>query len=122
VDLKTKVPSPMVEFLKDFKKMDESQKILLKQNVSWSSIVELSRVLNIKMPSLPERMNLKSRVEAIFKEYPMVVAAHEASGRYYYGSNDWKKDLLSTTNCQKLMADYVKLIDDNRECQKGLTK
>ena len=122
VDLKTKVPSPMVEFLKDFKKMDESQKILLKQNVGWSSIVELSRVLNIKMPSLPERMNLKSRVEAIFKEYPMVVAAHEASGRYYYGSNDWKKDLLSTTNCQKLMADYVKLIDDNRECQKGLTK
>lgn len=123
VNLKTKVPSPMVELLKDFKKMDESQKILVKQNVSWSSIVGLSEVLNIKMPSLPERMNLKSRVQAILEEYPMVVTAHEASGRYIYGShNNWKKEMLTSTNCKKLMADYVKLVDDNRECQKGLTK
>ena len=111
----------MVDLLKDFKKMDESNKILDNQGVSWSEIVGLSKILNIKMPSLPERMNLKSRCESILKEYPMVVAASEASGRYYYGQN-WKGELLKAKNCKKMMADYVKLVDDNRECQKGLTK
>ena len=123
VSLNRRVPSPMVDLLKDFKKMDESIKILEKQGVSWSEIVNLSKSLNIKMPSLPERMNLKSRVQAIWQEYPMVVTASEASGKYYYGShNNWKKDMLKESNCKKLMAEYVKLVDDNRECQKGLTK
>lgn len=123
VNLKTNVPSPMIGLLKDFKKMDESNKILEKQSVSWQSIVHLSDVLNIKMPSLPERMNLKSRCEPIWKEYPMVITANEASGRYYYGSDrGWKKEMLSTANCKKLMADYVELVDANRACQKGLTK
>ena len=99
----------------------KTNKILEKQGVSWSEIVALSKILNIKMPSLPERMNLKSRCESILKEYPMVVAASEASGRYYYGQN-WKGELLKAKNCKKMMADYVKLVDDNRECQKGLTK
>jgi hypothetical protein len=123
VNLKTKVPSPMIDLLKDFKKMDESNKVLEKQGISWNSIVGLSAVLNIKMPSLPERMNLKSRCEALWQEYPMVVAAHEAGGRYYYGGNkDWKANMLSKKNCKKLMADYIELIDANRECQKDLTK
>ena len=123
VNLKTNVPSPMIDLLKDFKKMDESNKILEKQSISWQSIVHLSDVLNIKMPSLPERMNLKSRCEPILKEYPMVVAADEAGGRYYYGGNkDWKANMLSKKNCKKLMADYIELVDANRECQKGLTK
>jgi hypothetical protein len=51
----------------------------------------------------------------------MVVAAYEAAGKYYYGQS-WKKNFLSSTNCKKMMGDYVKLVDDNRECQKGLTK
>ena len=101
--------------------MDESIKILEKQEVTYHSIVHLSKILNIKMPSLPERMNLKSRLEAIWKEYPMVITANEAGGRYYYG-NKQKKNMLSSTNCKKLMVDYIKLVDDNRECQKGLTK
>ena len=123
VSLNRRVPSPMVELLKDFKKMDESQKILIKQSVSWSAIVGLSDALNIKMPSLPERMNLKSRLQAIWKEYPMVITTNEAGGRYIYGShNNWKKDMLKESNCKKLMAEYVKLVDDNRECQKDLTK
>ena len=73
------------------------------------------------MPSLPDRMNLKSRLEAIWEEYPMVVTTNECAGRYYYGDKR-KKNMLSSTNCKKLMVDYIKLIDDNRECQKGLTK
>jgi hypothetical protein len=121
VSLNRRVPSPMVDLLKDFKKMDESKEILENQGVSWSEIVALSKILNIKMPSLPERMNLKSRGESIFQEYPMVVAAYESAGRYYYGQS-WKKNFLSSTNCKKMMGDYVKLVDDNRECQKGLTK
>jgi len=120
VNLKTNVPSPMIDFLKDFKKMDESNKILEKQSISWQSIVHLSDVLNIKMPSLPERMNLKSRCEPIWKEYPMVIPAKEASGRYYYQQN-WKKNFLSDKNVKKLMVDYIELVDANRECQKGLT-
>ena len=121
VSLNRRVPSPMVDLLKDFKKMDESNEILEKQGVSWGEIVALSVILNIKMPSVPERMNLKSRCESILQEYPMVVAAYEAAGKYYYGQT-WKKNFLSSTNCKKMMGDYVKLIDDNRECQKGLTK
>ena len=121
VNLNRGVPSPMVDLLKDFKKMDESIKILEKQGVFWSEIVALSEILNIKMPSLPERMNLKSRCESILKEYPTVVAVHEASGRYYYGKS-WQGEMLRSENCKKMMGDYVKLVDDNRECQKGLTK
>ena len=121
VSLNRGVPSPMVDLLKDFKKMDDSVKILEKQKVTYHSIVHLSKTLNIKMPSLPERMNLKSRLEAIWEEYPMVVTTNECAGRYYYGDKR-KKNMLSSTNCKKLMVDYIKLIDDNRECQKGLTK
>jgi hypothetical protein len=66
-------------------------------------------------------MNLKSRCESILEEYPTVVAVHEASGRYYYGKS-WQGEMLKASNCKKMMGDYVKLVDDNRECQKGLTK
>ena len=121
VNLKTKIPSPMIDFLKDFKKMDESNKILEKQSISWQSIVHLSDVLNIKMPSLPERMNLKSRCEPIWQEYPMVIAADEAKGRYYY-QKSFKQELFSEKSAKKLMANYIELVDANRECQKGLTK
>ena len=121
VNLKTKIPSPMIDFLKDFKKMDESNKILEKQSISWQSIVHLSDVLNIKMPSLPERMNLKSRCEPIWQEYPMVIAADEAKGRYYY-QKSFKQELFREQNAKKLMADYIELVDANRACQKGLTK
>jgi len=121
VSLDRGVPSPMVDLLKDFKKMDESVKILEKEGVSWVQIVDLSKMLNIKMPSLPERMNLKSRCESVLEEYPTVVAVHEARSRYYYGKS-WQGEMLKASNCKKMMGDYVKLVDDNRECQKGLTK
>jgi len=55
------------------------------------------------------------------KEYPMVVAADEAKGRYYYHKN-FRQELFSEKNAKKLMANYIELVDANRECQKDLTK